>query len=314
MSFRETANDLTTKVKLALEVSKSGSEDSDVARTTMRRDELMKSYQKIRNDLRISKAENEHLLDMIVEAFPDMGQDISSCSSSEEYLSPSGDEGSVDASFLKNGKHELLESPTSLGSSHMTKRRRRQGKRDDRNDPKPIEPLPRDADGNLVFPIVVGRGQDQILIHNLGRIKWEPETYHTSRYIWTVGFRSTRVYPSIVTGEPGCTYTSEILEGNGDMPVFQVTPADMPDKPFRATSSSGVWKQILDALTSKGASVKTHASGPQMYGLSNLGVTKAIQELENADKCSKYIMQKWAEPDKSNAVAAMSSGSDSAEE
>ncbi|KAJ2448772.1 hypothetical protein EV183_005262 [Coemansia sp. RSA 2336] len=296
MSFRETANDLTTKVKLALE----------------KRDELIKNYQKIRNDLRISKAENEHLLDMIVEAFPEMGQDISSCSSSEEYLSASGDEESI--CFLKNGKHELLESPTSLGSSHMTKRRRRQGKRDDRNDPKPIEPLPRDADGNLVFPIVVGRGQDQILVHSLGRIKWEPETYHTSRYIWTVGFRSTRVYPSIVTGEPGCTYTSEILEGNGDMPVFQVTPADMPDKPFRATSSSGVWKQILDALTAKGASVKTHASGPQMYGLSHLGVTKAIQELENANKCSKYIMQKWAEPDKPHSAAAMSSEPESAEE
>ncbi|KAJ2849550.1 hypothetical protein IWW36_002556 [Coemansia brasiliensis] len=303
MSFRETANDLTTKVKLALE----------------KREELIKNYQKIRNDLRISKAENEHLLDMIVEAFPEMGQDVSSCSSSEEYLSQSGDECSIDASLgiLKNGKHDLLDSPTSaLGSSHMTKRRRRQGKRDDRNDPKPIEQLPRDADGNLVFPIVVGKGQDQIEIHNLGRIKWEPETYHTSRYIWTVGFRSTRVYPSIVTGEPGCTYTSEILEGNGDMPVFQVTPADMPDKPFRANSSSGVWKQILDALTSKGASVKTHASGPQMYGLSHLGVTKAIQELENADKCSKYIMQKWAEPDKSHSVVAtaMSSESESAED
>ncbi|KAJ2482041.1 hypothetical protein IWW56_001315 [Coemansia sp. RSA 2131] len=284
MSFRETASDLTTKVKLALE----------------KRDELIKQYQTIRSELRISKAENDHLLDMIVETFPEMGQDISSCSSSDEYASQSEDEGSDDAKglSLRNGKRESVDSPmlSLLNSTHMTKRRRRQGKRDDRNDPKPIEPLPRGADGHITFPITIGRGPDQIEIQNLGRIVWDPETYHTSRYIWTPGFRSSRVYPSIKTGEPGCVYTSEILEGNGDMPVFQVTASDMPNKPFRASSSSGVWKQILDLLTAKGATVKTHASGPQMYGLSHLGVTKAIQELDNANKCSKYIMQRWAEP------------------
>ncbi|KAJ1941956.1 hypothetical protein FBU59_003351 [Linderina macrospora] len=180
-------------------------------------------------------------------------------------------------------------------ASRLTKRRRRQGKRDDRSDPKPIEPLERDSSGRVVFPIVIGKGHDEVRIHDLGKVVWDREAYHTVRYIWTVGFRSTRVCPSMKDGNSRCLYTSEILDG-GELPIFQVTAADMPDEPFRASSSSGVWKQILDILMANGVGVKTHASGPQMYGLSNLGVTKAIQELDNAGRCAKYTMQRWVEP------------------
>ncbi|KAJ2782915.1 hypothetical protein H4R18_001994 [Coemansia javaensis] len=300
MSYREMANDLTTRVKQALE----------------RRDDLLKMYQASRDKLRTSRAENEHLLDMILKAYPEMGDDASSCSSSDEGLSDSpganghGANGHGGVPALRNGKRGAADSPaqSALNSpAHMTKRRRRPGKRDDRSDPKHVEPLQRDAEGRIVFPITVGRGQDQIEIHSLGRVVWASESYHTSRYIWTPGFRSTRLCPSIKTGDPGCVYTSEILEGPDDAPVFQVTAEDMPDQPFRAGSSSGAWKQILDTLTAKGVNVKTHASGPQMYGLSHLGVTKAIQELENAEKCNKYIRQQWIE---APADGAKPSGTD----
>ncbi|KAJ1845094.1 hypothetical protein LPJ70_002656 [Coemansia sp. RSA 2708] len=263
MSFRETANDLTTK----------------------KRDGLVKQYEDLQSKLHMSRAENEHLVDMIVEAFPDLGHDVSSCSSSDEHASHS--DGNV--SPLHAAKRLPPGSPP-----HMTKRRRRQGRRDDRSRPKPVEPLPRAASGRLALPVVLGRAPDQVEIHALGRVISDPDTYHTARYIWPPGFRSTRVCPSLVPGAPACVYTSEILEGP-DMPVFQVTAADMPDAPFRASSSSGVWKLILDRLTEMGVSVKTHASGPQMYGLSHLGVTKAIQELDNAENCAKYIRQKWSD-------------------
>ncbi|KAJ2611778.1 hypothetical protein H4S08_003000 [Coemansia sp. RSA 1365] len=290
MSYRDTANDLTAKVKLALE----------------KREELVKQYENLRAELRVSKAENTHLLDMILKAYPDIGEDISSCSSSDEYATEDEREDVADTNRHghRNGKRECVDSPSALqllnSPTRMTKRRRRQGKRDDRNDPKRIEPLPRDSQGHIVYPIVIGRGQDQIEVHDLGRVIWEPETYHTSRYIWTPGFRSTSIHPSIKNNNTSCIYTSEVLEGNGEAPVFQVTAEDMPDKPFRASSSSGVWKQILDILTAKGINVKTHASGPQMYGLGNLGVTKLIQELEGAEKCSKYIKQKWIESNATN--------------
>ncbi|KAJ1735426.1 hypothetical protein LPJ61_000549 [Coemansia biformis] len=277
MSYQKSADDLSGKVKLALE----------------RRGELAKKCRDVQGELRVSKAENEHLLDMIMKAYPELSEDVSSCSSSDGSLSDNGDGCPPDGPGRSNGKRAPADSPARL----VKRRRRQQGKRDDRSDPKHIEPLQRDAEGRIVFPIVVGRGQDRIEVHDLGRVVWDPETYHTSRYLWPPGFRSTRICPSLKTGDPSCVYTSEILDGNGDMPVFQVTAEDMPDQPFRASSSSGVWRQILDALTAKGISVKTHVSGPQMYGLSNLGVTKAIQELDNAEKCTKYIQQRWVEPD-----------------
>ncbi|KAI8324543.1 hypothetical protein GQ54DRAFT_296056 [Martensiomyces pterosporus] len=264
-----------------------------------------------------------HLLDMISEVYPEVDDDLSSSDESSQSGNEGGGVNSHSIASTSSGRLggrgdiRQFEEIGDLGADDLplgrryrkrdlslidplprvTKRRRRQGKRDDRNDPKPIEPLRHDKDGNLIFPIVVGRGQDEVRIHDLGKVKWEPETYHTSRYIWTVGFKSTRVYPSMKDMSSKCVYTSEILDG-GEMPVFQVTASDMADSPFRASSSSGVWKQILDILMAKGVGVKTHASGPQMYGLSHLGVTKAIQELENADRCSKYIMQKWIDPGK----------------
>ncbi|KAJ1771462.1 hypothetical protein EV179_000390 [Coemansia sp. RSA 487] len=315
ISYRELASDLTIKVKNALE----------------KRNELVKTYQSIKDELQMVRAENDHLLDMLSEAYPEIADDLSS-SSSDECMSHS-DNGADGDSSRKNGtvpysskkrngrsaraslhaaafantsssvpvsRRGKRERPSpSLGildpTPQMIKRRRRQGKRDDRNDPKPIEPLKRDAEGNLIYPIVVGRGQDRIEVHSLGRVICEPDTYHTTRYIWPPGFRSTRVYPSFKANGGRCIYTSEILEGDGEAPVFQVTASDMPNETFRASSASGVWKQILDILTAKGVGVKTHASGPQMYGLSYLGITKVIQELDGATECSRYIMQKWIE-------------------
>ncbi|KAJ2231374.1 hypothetical protein IWW45_005495 [Coemansia sp. RSA 485] len=284
MSYRDQARDLADKVNTALE----------------RREELLKSYQDIKYRLRLAQAENDHFLDMISETFPEVRDDLSSSSDSADGLgAPSDDDDKDDddnAVSPTRRPHKRSDmSPGVSSDTRVTKRRRRQGKRDDRSDPKPIEPIKRDSSGNIIFPMVVGRGMDEIHIQALGRIVWTPDSYHTSRYIWPVGFRSTRMYPSMRDNRARCLYTSEILDG-GDMPVFQVTADDMPGEPFRASSSSGVWKQILDILMANGLGVKTHASGPQMYGLSHLAVTKAIQELDNAGKCKKYIMQRWISP------------------
>ncbi|KAJ1817453.1 hypothetical protein LPJ56_004062 [Coemansia sp. RSA 2599] len=250
---------------------------------------------------------------MISETFPEIHDDLSSSSDSAAddlgaHTDDDDDNDKDDDDTPVLGRRHRKRADMSPGVSsdtRVTKRRRRQGKRDDRSDPKPIEPVRRDASGNIAFPMVVGRGIDEIHVLDLGRIVWTPDSYHTSRYIWPVGFKSTRMYPSMRDNTAKCLYTSEILDG-GDMPVFQVTAEDMPDSPFRASSSSGVWKQILDILMASGLGVKTHASGPQMYGLSHLAVTKAIQEMPNADKCKKYIMQRWVQPADAPGINAAS--------
>ncbi|KAJ2874543.1 hypothetical protein GGH93_002348 [Coemansia aciculifera] len=277
-SYREQARDLTTKVKAALE----------------RREGLDKNYRDIRAKMQMARAENNQLLDMLSEAYPEVDADFSSSDNEDSVLNSSVG-GELTEALVRRKRDSLQGSLAAHDSAnHITKRRRCLGKRDNRAEPKQVESLQRDSHGSLIFPVVIGKGQDEVQIHALGRVVWDRDAYHTSRYIWTVGFKSTRMCPSLLANNTRCQYSSEILDG-GDAPVFQVTAEDMPESPFRALSSSGAWKQILDQLTAKGVGVKTHASGPQMYGLIHLGVTKAIQELDNADKCQKYIRQLWVE-------------------
>ncbi|RUS14672.1 hypothetical protein BC938DRAFT_477275 [Jimgerdemannia flammicorona] len=131
-----------------------------------------------------------------------------------------------------------------------------------------------------------------------------------------VGFKSQKVYSSLKDVKKKTTYVNEILDG-GEAPIFQVTPEDQPERVFKANSSSGVWKQILDEIQAKGVTAKTHASGPEMLGLTNLGVTKYIQvrarfpdsngEMTNAERCTKYVMQRWIE-DEHNTYRGSSAG------
>lgn len=75
----------------------------------------------------------------------------------------------------------------------------------------------------------------------------------------------------------------------------------MPEKVFRHTSSSGAWELALKGLMELGYNAKTHASGPDMYGLTNLGVIKYIQEMPNAHRCRRYMPLKWIIQDDPNS-------------
>ncbi|KAH8551223.1 F/Y rich C-terminus-domain-containing protein [Umbelopsis sp. PMI_123] len=176
------------------------------------------------------------------------------------------------------------------------KRRRRTGKRDDRTQPKAVQPLPRRPDGTIALPVTIGRGTNEVIIYNIGTIVCDREGFHNPRYIWPVGFKSKKYLPSLTTPSKKTGYISEILDG-GNAPIFQVTPEDSPTNVFSGASASGVWKQLLDQIASLGVTAKTHASGPEMLGLSNLAVTKAIQELPDADKCTRYVPQRWLDHD-----------------
>lgn len=59
-----------------------------------------------------------------------------------------------------------------------------------------------------------------------------------------------------------------------------------------------------------GFNAKTHASGPDMYGLTNLGVIKYIQEMPNAHRCRRYMPLKWIVDDEDdNADSSSHAGS-----
>ena len=57
---------------------------------------------------------------------------------------------------------------------------------------------------------------------------------------------------------------------------------------------AGAWKKVFDILQAKQAlTSKIHLSGPDLFGLSDPRVAKAIQELPDADKCLRYKMQNF---------------------
>jgi hypothetical protein len=162
-----------------------------------------------------------------------------------------------------NGKDEGLK-------SSAQKKRRKIKARDERTTPKTVEELPKDENGNLILPVEVVVSKANVKILAIGKVVYDREQYHSNRYIFPVGFKSQRAFTSITDPSARCLYTCEILD-NGDAPLFKVTPTDTPDTFYTGLSPSGAWRHVLDAV-SKANSVqsKSHASGPDYFGLSNL--------------------------------------------
>ncbi|KAF8952635.1 hypothetical protein BGZ46_003416 [Entomortierella lignicola] len=102
--------------------------------------------------------------------------------------------------------------------------------------------------------------------------------------------RPRAVVPLPTNPDGSLNYPIVVGKGTNE---FQITLEDMPDKVFRHSSSSGAWELALKGLMELGYNAKTHASGPDMYGLTNLGVIKYIQEMPNAHRCRRYMPLKW---------------------
>ena len=126
------------------------------------------------------------------------------------------------------------------------------------------------------FPLIFG----SISIESLGEIPESPEKFHDKNYIYPPGFRSVKMYNLKNKGKT--KFISEILNVQGEL-KFQVTVEGMA-KPFVGNKTSSVWKSAL-SRGKKNISV----SGPEYFGLSIPFVRKLIQELPNANLCSKYV-------------------------
>ncbi|CAG8581627.1 12558_t:CDS:10 [Ambispora leptoticha] len=275
------------------------------------RDELKHSLDLTKHKMRKLKEENNHLLDLMMDMNPTLADDLSNSSSSEEGVlsdvTSDEDESNPKATGSRYGSRNSAKrkADEALNAEDPLPKKRKartptapslKKKRDDRTDAKRVEPLPMNLDGTLKLPVTIGKGTNEVTIFRIGHIVWDREAYHTNRYIFPVGFMSKKQYLSAVDVTRRTTYTSEILDG-GDNPIFQVIAEDQPGRKFVASSSSGVWKKILDEINVQGVPSKTHASGPEMLGLSHLGITKYIQELPGAEKCTKYVMQRWLDDD-----------------
>ncbi|KAI9227099.1 MAG: F/Y-rich N-terminus-domain-containing protein, partial [Piptocephalis tieghemiana] len=131
-----------------------------------------------------------------------------------------------------------------------------------------------------------------VILHRIGEIEWKNDSYHSSRYIFPVGFKSERTYPSTLDPSRRVPYTNEIRRGEKG-PLFIVTASDRPGVEWTAMSTSGAWRKVVDELVGKTDGTRTHTSGPVMFGLADPSILDAVQSLPNARRCRRYTRQVW---------------------
>ncbi|XP_028402042.1 transforming growth factor beta regulator 1-like isoform X2 [Dendronephthya gigantea] len=168
-----------------------------------------------------------------------------------------------------------------------------------------VQPIPVDAKGKPVFPIVLGG----LTVHSLGDIVWDRPGFHSERYIWPVGFCSSRYYPSMKTPDMKCIYTCKILDG-GYGPTFVMSPEDDSENSIEASSATACHCVVLKAINkARGKEATNTGSGPEFFGFSHPTIQYLLQSLPNARKCAKYQWVKFELPKGKTSESSMDESS-----
>jgi len=156
-------------------------------------------------------------------------------------------------------------------------------------------PVPMNQDGTPLMPIQL-RG---LTIECMGKVVFDRPKFHAKRYIWPVGFKSTRIYSSMTQLDQKCDYTSEIID-NGEEPSFVVKCWEDKQNPIviARPTASGAWAEVGKRFFElkkevTGKDTYTQLSGPEMFGFAHPSIAKLIQEMAGAELCDKYIPQQF---------------------
>ncbi|KAL0490707.1 histone-lysine N-methyltransferase [Acrasis kona] len=131
-------------------------------------------------------------------------------------------------------------------------------------------------------------------LFELGIVEYKRSEFHSSKYIYPIGFRTQRQYFSYKNKQEKTIYTCEILDNeeyNGSDVIFKVTPLDDPEVTYQSTTASGAWLPIIK-LVGEGKRETFTVSGPEYFGLSNTHIKRLIEALPNAKKCTRYKSSK----------------------
>lgn len=162
-----------------------------------------------------------------------------------------------------------------------------------------IDDVPRDASsGSPILPLHVTGG---VTLLDLGQVDHTHDKFHNTRYIFPVGFKSRRMYASLVDPARRCGYTQEIRststktkQGHDSQePVFVLICEEAPEQVLSSSTPSGVWAMLLERVKAHreekaGKKLSTNISGQEQFGLSNAVIKSLIEELPNATLCKKY--------------------------
>ncbi|EAX91638.1 F/Y-rich N-terminus family protein [Trichomonas vaginalis G3] len=149
------------------------------------------------------------------------------------------------------------------------------------------------------YPIQVTESA-QIL--NIGTVIYDRPAFHSDRYIYPAGYKSCKLAPSLQDPDHRVRWISEIVDTGADAPTFRVYQEDNPNEVFNGATPTAPWSQAMKAIAStkceKGRIPSI--SGPEAFLLSAPKVITLIQNLPNAEKCTRYIFKQVYEESESS--------------
>ena len=185
-----------------------------------------------------------------------------------------------------------------------------------------IQQVPMDAEGNPILPVQIGI----ITLHSLGQIITDRDNFHNERYIYPVGYTSSRYISHLQLSEPKCklniqnldspyqsivhpdkqtSYKCSVSDG-GDGPRFHVEPEDAPDKAVVAQSATGAWTAIIKGIgyiwPQKSCSVRPHLCLPP--------AANAIRKREHSNSASGPDYFGFSHPTISACIQALPGAKD----
>jgi hypothetical protein len=150
--------------------------------------------------------------------------------------------------------------------------------------PRKVVPVATDEEGHVILPITIG----VVTLHEAGQIVHDRPAFHNKRYIWPIGYHSSRPYMSAIDAEAQTVYHSRIVDG-GAGPVFDVSADDNPDQHYQSPTPTGAWTAIVKQCNAvRGREYANSASGPDFFGLANPTISMVIEKLPDSEKCVHY--------------------------
>ncbi|XP_031333016.1 histone-lysine N-methyltransferase 2C-like isoform X3 [Photinus pyralis] len=137
--------------------------------------------------------------------------------------------------------------------------------------------------GNLIF-LNVG----QLLPHQL-------QNFHSSNYIYPIGYKIVRFYWSIRKLNKRCSYICSIHDVVG-RPEFRVVIKEPPeeDVEFRDSSAKAVWNRILEVIASNRREnhclqlFPKYFTGEDLFGLTEPAVVRVLESLPGVETLTDY--------------------------
>ncbi|XP_064536740.1 transforming growth factor beta regulator 1 [Drosophila montana] len=131
---------------------------------------------------------------------------------------------------------------------------------------------------------------NNVLVHSIGEIVPANLNFHTSHWIYPVGYVATRIYAHPRDPRKKCVFTCKILN-NAGVPQFQLIPDNDLDGVLFGETANKCHQELLNCIqgsTNESLQVEFKPKGEVFFGLSNQKVKSLIMSDVKIKQCTKF--------------------------